>query len=117
LNTPILELSMDGLVHGRASKSAIVKIAVAGHTAQKMTGDPLDLASGAEVDFQRVGDLLKEMFSDPSDRRIYKGVSLLKCETALKRHWPAVEALAKALLERRHLTGEHVLKVVKRGPI
>jgi hypothetical protein len=107
----VLKLTMDGLEHGRASKDAIMQIAASGRAAQILLGDFSE--EDWREDLELIDDMILNRFSDPKARRIHKDILLARCERLLQESWPAVEALATALLAYGRLSGTQVRKIIK----
>lgn len=105
-----------GYIHfGRRGKVSIeqnVLMLLAGVAAERMCpfGLGRDFYQGSRADMQKVEEALKGFITD-AEWDEYMDEYRARVEQMLKHHWPEVKALAKALLQRKRLTGRQAEKI------
>ena len=107
---------LKGWIHfSRGSKVSVeenILIELAGPAAEKMCpfGPGRDFYHASMLDMENVEKALKGIVTD-AERGEYLDECRARVEGMLKHHWPEVKALAKALLERKRLSGAQAEKI------
>jgi hypothetical protein len=86
----------------------LIMVSLAGGVAARMkTGRATGLGSATDPgsDRDNQADLILRLAPDVQDQKAWWTLLGNETRRALKRHWPAVEALAQALLERKRIPG------------
>jgi hypothetical protein len=67
---------------------------------------------GAADDLRQAVSMADYLSGDPRDTERYLNRAWERAEALLAEHWPAVETLAAALLERQTLTGDEAREII-----